>query len=269
MRALRAHWPEYTIEATGLGLFMLSACLFGTLLGHPSSPVVARVPDAFARRVLMGLAMGGTAVALIYSPWGRRSGAHFNPVTTLTFWRLGKVASVDALFYAAAQAAGGLAGVLLGAAVLGARLADPAVNYVVTVPGAPGPAAAFAAEAGIAFVLMTAILHVSNTPRWARATGLVAGALVAAYIAVEAPVSGMSMNPARTLASAVPARTWDALWVYFSAPVLGMLLAAELYVRRRGVAAVLCAKLDHDHRHRCIFRCRYRARRQPCRHITT
>ena len=83
--ALSAHWPEYLAEAAGLGFFMVSACAFGTLLGHPDSPVVRVLPDPVARRVLMGLAMGVTAVGLIYSPWGQRSGAHFNPATTLTF----------------------------------------------------------------------------------------------------------------------------------------------------------------------------------------
>src|SRR5262249_54502831 len=63
--ALRAHWPEYLAEAAGLGLFMVSACAFGTLLGHPDSPVVRMLPDPVARRVLMGLAMGLTAVGLI------------------------------------------------------------------------------------------------------------------------------------------------------------------------------------------------------------
>src|SRR6266511_399037 len=125
--AIRSHWPEYLIEAAGLGLFMLSACTFGALLGHPASTVVQSLPDPFARRVLMGLAMGATAVALIYSPWGQRSGAHFNPATTLTFWWLGKVTGADAAGYALAQAAGGLAGVLVAAGLLGAVLADPAV----------------------------------------------------------------------------------------------------------------------------------------------
>ena len=105
--ALRRHWPEYLIEAAGLGVFMLSACAFGTLLGHPGSLAVRALPDPFLRRVLMGLAMGLTAVGLIYSPWGQRSGAHFNPATTLTFWRLGKVASADAGFYASPRPPGG------------------------------------------------------------------------------------------------------------------------------------------------------------------
>jgi aquaporin Z len=253
----RAHWPEYLAEAAGLGLFMISACLFGTVLGHPESPVVPALPDPVARRVLMGLAMGLTAIALIHSPWGQRSGAHFNPATTLTFWRLGKLATADAGFYALFQTLGGVAGVAVSAVVLGEFVGHPSVRYVATVPGDAGIAAAVAGEVLITFILMSVILRVSNTAGLARFTPLFAGALVATYISLEAPVSGMSMNPARSLASAVFAHAWAPLWIYFVAPPLGMLLAAQLYVSRRGLAGVFCAKLHHDNAARCIFRCRY------------
>jgi aquaporin Z len=256
-RALSAHWPEYLIEAAGLGVFMLAACAFGTLLGHPASAAVAAVPSPLARRALMGVAMGLTAIALIYSPWGGRSGAHFNPATTLVFWRLGKIAPADALLYVVAQTVGGIAGVAVAAALLGPPLAAPAVLYVATLPGPLGPAGAFVAEAVITFVLMSVVLGSSNSARLARLTGLFAGGLVAAYITLEAPLSGMSMNPARSLASALPAGTWPTLWIYFTAPPLGMLLAAEVYVRRRGLGGVFCAKLHHHAAQRCIFRCRY------------
>jgi aquaporin Z len=102
-------------------------------------------------------------------------------------------------------------------------------------------------------VMMTAVLQLNRFPRLAPFTGWFAAALVALYITFEAPLSGMSMNPARTLASALFTRDWTALWVYFTAPPLGMLLAAELYVRRRGNAAVFCAKLHHRNEQRCIF----------------
>ena len=256
-RALVTHWPEYLIEGAGLGIFMLVACAFGTLLGHPASPAVEAIPSPLARRALMGLAMGLTAIALIYSPWGRRSGAHFNPATTLTFWRLGKVATADAVLYVLAQTVGGALGVAAAAALVGTPLAAPDVRYVATLPGVVGPLGAFAAEVVITFVLMSVVLAASNTASLARLTGVFAGSLVATYITLEAPLSGMSLNPARSLASALPAGTWPTLWIYFTAPPLGMLLAAELYVRRRGLAAVFCAKLHHDTTHRCIFHCRY------------
>jgi aquaporin Z len=120
-------------------------------------------------------------------------------------------------------------------------------------PGGDGTAVAFLAEVAITFVLMTVILHISNNPRLHKLTGLCAGALVAVYITFEAPISGMSMNPARTLASAVPAHHWHALWLYFTAPLVGMLSAAEVYVRTRGAQSVACAKLHHENSKRCIF----------------
>src|SRR5262249_34395785 len=172
LRALQQHWPEYLAEALGLGLFMMSACGFGTLLGHPASPAAGAIPDGLPRRLLMGLAMGLTAVALIYSPWGRRSGAHLNPATTLTFWRLGKVAGPDAAWYVLAQALGGIAGVLAAAVFIGPALAAPSVHYVATMPGPSGVPLAFLAETIIAFVLMTVVLRVSNTAHLAAYTGI-------------------------------------------------------------------------------------------------
>ncbi len=112
------HWPEYLIEAWGLGLFMVNACLAGAILEYPASAVHQAIPNELARRGLFGLAMGLTIVFLVYCPWGKRSGAHINPAITLTFLRLGKIAPVDALFYIVAQFAGGLAGVVLMALFL-------------------------------------------------------------------------------------------------------------------------------------------------------
>lgn len=250
--ALKEHWPEYLMEAALLGLFMISACVFTVVLDHPASPVRQAISDAFGRRLLTGLAMGSTAVALIYSPWGKQSGAHFNPSVTLAFWRLGKVKGWDATFYVLAQFVGGAAGVLLATLALREWIGDPAVNYAATVPGNYGVTAAFAAEVAISFALMSVVLRVSSSPA-AALTGIFAGALVATFIAFEAPISGMSMNPARTLGSAFSANTWTALWLYFTAPPIGMLAAAELHSRMRGGRTVGCAKLHHQNSKRCIF----------------
>lgn len=251
--ALRKHWPEYLMEAAGLGIFMISAFTFGAFLEHPASPVHRAVASPLGRRFLMGVAMGLTAIAIIYSPWGKQSGAHINPSVTLTFFRLGKLKSWDAIFYTAAQFAGGLFGAIIAAAAFSAWASHPSVNYVITVPGGYGLTVAFLAEVTITFVLMTVILHVSNSPRLHRFTGICAGILVAAYITIEAPISGMSMNPARTLASALPAQVWTAIWIYFTAPLIGMFAAAEVYLRMPGSRAVACAKLHHENCKRCIF----------------
>src|SRR5437899_1317257 len=142
--AIKRHWPEYVMEAAGLGLFMISASGFAIALLHPASPAAGL--GALLRRMFMGLAMGLTAISLIYSPWGKQSGAHFNPAVTLTFLRLGRVAPWDAAFYVGAQFLGGVAGILLVALLSRGLVADPAVNYVTTVPGAGGESAAVLAE---------------------------------------------------------------------------------------------------------------------------
>ncbi len=246
------------MEAAGLGIFMISACVFATLLEYAGSPVRQAISDPLVRRILMGIAMGLTAIAIIFSPWGKQSGAHINPAITVTFFRLGKIAPWDAFFYAVAQFVGAVVGVLLVAAILGTLLAHPSVNYVVTVPGSRGPAIAFIAEVIISSVLMSMVLIVSNTEKMARYTGLFAGALVTTYISIEAPLSGMSMNPARSFGSAVPPQFWKFLWIYFTGPPLGMLLAAEAYLRFRGAHRVICAKLHHHNSKRCIFHCGYK-----------
>ncbi|MFN0135424.1 MAG: MIP/aquaporin family protein [Phycisphaerae bacterium] len=251
------HWPEYAMEAALLGCFMLSACSFGTLLGHPASPIVRRVTSATSRRALMGIAMGMTAITLIYSPWGLQSGAHMNPATTITFALRGKVAAIDAVFYVLAQFSGGAIGVMLARTFIGGALRHAAVNHVVTLPGSRGVSVAWLAEVAIAYGMMLMVLLVSNSPPLAAYTGICAGVLVALYIFFEAPLSGMSMNPARSFASAVVARQWRAIWVYFTAPLAGMLLASATYAAVPGAGEVLCAKLVHTGKCRCIFHCEW------------
>ena len=255
IQALREHWPEYLCEAAELGLFMISAGLFTILLHHPRSPVLNFIPSEFTRRMLTGIAMGSTAIALVFSPLGKRSGAHFNPAVTLTFWRLGKVKNWDAMFYIIAQFIGAIAGVFAVTLFVQEALSHPTVNYAATLPGMQGVIVAFIAEFVIAFVLMSVVLRVSNTPHIARYTGLFAGALVATYITLESPLSGMSMNPARTFGSAFVGHIWVGLWIYFTAPVLAMQFAAAVYLRGKGT--VYCAKYHHYNRHRCIFNCRF------------
>jgi aquaporin Z len=234
---------------------MISAAVVTTVLEHPASPVRQSLPDAFVRRVIIGAAMGLTAVGLIYSPWGQRSGAHFNPAVTLTFVRLNKINARDAVCYIAAQFTGGFLGIASAALLLAPWISHPSVNYVATLPGADGTAIAFVAEAAISFVLMLVVLTVSNVSRLTRFTGVAAGVLIASFITFEAPFSGMSMNPARTLGpDLLLGHMTRGLWLYFAAPPLGMLAAAEVHLRLKGLHGIHCAKLHHGPG-RCIFNC--------------
>ncbi len=245
------------MEAAGLGIFMISAGLFATLLEHPDLPFRMVFADPLIRRLLMGSAMGITAVFIIYSAWGKRSGAHINPAVTLTFYRLGKIAGWDVFFYILAQFIGGFVGLVFISIILISFIGHPTVNFVVTIPGSEGVYIAFVAEMLISALLMIVILFAMNRKSLNSYTGLFAGILVALFILFEAPLSGMSINPARTFASAVPANLWTAFWLYMTAPPLGMLMAAEFYIRVRGIEKVFCAKLHHNNHQRCIFHCDY------------
>ena len=251
--SIQSHWREYGMEGALLGCFMISACLFGILYEFPGSPVRQAIESDALRRLLMGLSMGLTAMAIIYSPWGKQSGAHINPAITLTYYRLGKIPLGDALFYMAAQFTGAVAGVALVTVFLRESLVDPHVRFVATVPGSAGVILAVIAEFVIAFLLMSAVLYLSNIPRVSRFTGVAAGCLVAIYISLEAPLSGMSMNPARTFGSAFWAGIFENLWIYFVVPPLAMLAAAEVRLRFPGGHSIGCCKLHHDNPKRCIF----------------
>ena len=266
VRLVRRRWRELLIEAAGSGIVLAAACTFGTLLEYPGSPLHQAIPMSWLRRAIMGSCMGLTVAALIYSPWGRRSGAHFNVATTLTFLRLGRVAPADAAGYVAAQFVGAALGIAAAGLALGGALADPAVHHVTTVPGPAGAPAAFVAELAISGALMLAALEANASTRLMRWTGLVAASLVATFIAVESPLSGASMNPSRSFGSALAAHDWMPLWVYLAAPPLGMFVAAEVHrrlsARRRPAArAAVCAKLMHDDRYPCHF-CQYREYRE-------
>ena len=142
----------------------------------------------------------------------------------------------------------------LASIVLQGAPAHKAVRYATTVPGIYGDRVAFIAELAISFILMSAILFASDHAVIAPYTHYVAAVLIAVYIAFESPLSGMSTNPARTFGPAVYSCCWLALWIYFSAPPLGMIAAAELFLLAREGKDPYCAKLNHQNDKRCIFR---------------
>jgi glycerol uptake facilitator-like aquaporin len=138
--AFKRNWQLYIFEAIELAIFMISACVSTVFLFDPACSMPHILPNAFFRRTLMGVAMGITAVFIIRSPMGKRSGAHFNPAITMTYFRLGKIDAWDAFFYVVFQFLGGVFGVAISALLLGKSLAAPTVRYAVTPPGQYGTA---------------------------------------------------------------------------------------------------------------------------------
>lgn len=231
--AWRRHWPHYVAEALGLAFFISCASLLTVLLEHPASPVRQALSNEVLRRGLLGVAMLFVVVTIVYNPWGKRSGAHINPAVTLAFWQLGKVRLPDAVWYVVAQLVGAVAAAQLMALVLGPLYAHPAVKHAVTqpMPKPGGEMLAFAAEFGISFLLMLVMLWALHSTKLKKLTGWLLGGLIALYILVETPYSGMSLNPARSLGTALVANSYDGLWLYWVAPPLAMWLATVLFRR--------------------------------------
>jgi aquaporin Z len=254
MNCSRFHWPEYLMEAAEVALFQFLICVFSGLLFSPTSPIRQVLHRQIELRALMGLAVGMTVVAIVRTPWGQRSGGHFNPAVTVAFYRLGKMDLLDALFYLLAQFSGAIAGVCPVRFLFPDTIGGGAARYAVTAPGVQGTALAFVAELAISFVLMLTILVASNRESLARYTPYLVGILYVIFITLESPLSGMSMNPARSFGPALHAWYWHAIWLYFAAPTLGMLVAAEMFLRGSGGFRPLCAKLHHANNKRCIFR---------------
>jgi aquaporin Z len=246
--AIRQNWPEYLMEAAGLAIILfVSAAITVFARNVPPSDW-----PGLPRRMLEGLAIAGTAVTLVYSPWGLRSGAHYNPAVTITFCALGRVKPVDAVFYVLFQFMGAVAGILAAGLLIGSLLTGPPTTWIVTQPGPYGIPVALASELAIACLTMGTILATSGRPFLARFTGVFVGALIFVYISIEAPLSGFSMNPARSFGSAAVSGHWAAFWIYLFAPPAGMLAAAGLDRLLSARPEVTCAKIVRNDSQRCI-----------------
>ncbi len=223
------------MEAFGLAGFVLGAGCLAVFLEHPDFPAMKGAfggeANAIWRRVPLGLIMGAYIAVVIYL-FGEKSGANINPATTWAFFRLGKINFTYSVFYTLAQFAGAIAAALVLKFALGGRFAHPLIGFGVTKPMPPhGSLSAFVAEFIISFVLMFVVLIFISSKRLEKYAAPVSGVLIALYLIFEMPFSGMSLNPARSFAAALAGNKWEHLWIYFVAPPVSMLLAAEIYRR--------------------------------------
>jgi len=237
LETFKQHWQAYLMEAAGLAGFVLGAGCLAVFLEHPDFPAMrssfGAAENAIWRRVPLGLIMGAYIAVVIYL-FGEKSGAHINPATTWAFFRLKKINFADSVFYTLAQFAGAIAAALTLKFALGLWFAHPLINFGVTKPMPPhNSLSAFVAEFIISFVLMFVVLIFISSKRLEKYAAVVAGVLIALYLIVELPFSGMSLNPARSFAAAFAANEWKHLWIYFVAPPVAMLLAAEIFERTK------------------------------------
>jgi aquaporin Z len=227
--AFKMNWRHYLQEALGLGLFMFSACFFSAMFFSEESSWKHAIPPVM-RTIGMGITMGLTALFIFYSPFTAPSGSQINPAVTLTFLSMGKMCRYDALFFALFQVIGGTVAVYIMQLIMGGILTDAPVNSAVTLPGRFGAVWAMITEFIIAFVTMMMVLFTSDNDKMKKFTRIFAGCLVCTWVIVAGPISGFGMNPARSLASALPANIWTAFWIYLFVPFAGMLIAAKVYL---------------------------------------
>ena len=218
------------MEAFGLAIFMVSACFFSAMLFSPNSSWYHLFPNNMMRNLVMGPAMGLTALFIFYSPVTAPGGAHINPAVTITFLRLGKINKADAAFYIFFQFAGGTAAVFVMQWLMGKILIDAPVNSAVTVPGKAGVLNAAITEFFIAFITISVVLFTSASKQLKKYTRKIMACLVCCYVIFAGPISGFGMNPARSFASAFPSGIYTSFWIYMLIPFAGMLLAAECFV---------------------------------------
>jgi aquaporin Z len=174
------------------------------------------------------LAFGFVILALVYA-LGHLSGAHLNPAVTLAFWSVRRFPSSEVLPYIAAQCVGAVG----ASAVL--RTALGAVGHMgATLPGI-ATSGTFLVEGLLSFILMFVIMAVATDDRVTPGFAPIAIGLTVAFCALMGgPVTGASMNPARSFGPALVGAEWDRHWLYWVAPILGMLMAARAYDWLRG-----------------------------------
>lgn len=208
---------RYVAEA--LGTFMLVAI-------GPGAAMVAAKTHAFGHT---GVALAfGLAVTLVVAFSGHLGGAHINPAVTIGFWSLRRFPGRDVLPYVIAQCAGGIAASFALGWILG-----PAGAFGATVPALP-LAQSFAVEAGYTAILGFVIMGVATDERTpASVAPFAIGATVFAGALVTGPLTGGSFNPARTLGPAVAGGIWTAHWLYWAAPIVGMVVGMHGYERLR------------------------------------
>lgn len=259
MAKTRAHpypWTLLGAELIGTALLVavgLSIVIFDFGQG---SPMTHWLPDESARRFVTGFFFGTTGALIALSPLGKESGAHINPAVTFAFWLMGRMKTRLAVSYVVAQ----LVGAVIGAVPLLAwGTMGRSVDYGATVPGpAYGTLWALVGEVVTTFALVFGLFFFLRKKSWRIYTPALFPPLYAVMVWLEAPISGTSTNPARSLGPAVISGDWRGGWIYWLGPLIGTLLAVAVY-RSLGWhrSAITVAKVHHfNHDRHDVFRVR-------------
>jgi aquaporin Z len=245
---MKGPWIHFLSELVGTALLLavgLSAVIIGFGTG---SPIIRLIPDPGARRLMTGFLFGTTGCLIVLSPIGKISGAHVNPVVTFAFWLMGRLRPWHAAGYILAQLGGAVFGAL---PLLCWGPMGLSVEYGGTLPGTEyGAGLALLGETATTFVLIVGLFLFLRHRSIRPFTPFLFPFLYAFMVYVEAPVSGTSTNPARSLGPAVISGAWHDWWVYWLGPALGAVAGVSLYrlppLRRLEVEVAKLYHFEHD-----------------------
>lgn len=220
--ASASSWSLYVAEFLGTALLLIGGLSGVILIVSPASPLAALALPGSLARAVAGALFGLTGTLVTISAVGRHSGAHLNPAMTLAFLVRGKISPSHAGLYVVSQCLGAIAGSLV---VLAWGPLGKPLTYGVTTPAhGLNPVVAVVLEAVCTVVLVGTVFVFLGHPHLRRLTPWTMSPMYAAMVSVEAPWTGTSTNPARSLGPAVATGTWIGFWIYLVGPVLGALL---------------------------------------------
>ena len=214
----------YLSEFVGTALLVLVGLSMVIFINGKGSPVLKIIPDAGLRRAISGFLFGTTGCLITISPVGKISGAHINPMVSIAFWLRGNMQFKNLAGFVAAQMAGAALGCL---PLLLWGKQGLSMDYGATIP--IGISAAFIGEIWTTFVLIAVILFFTSHERLKNFTPFMMPVIYCIMVFIEAPVSGTSTNPARSFGPAVVSNVWSGYWLYWVAPLIGMLIAVLVF----------------------------------------
>ncbi|MFE7843238.1 aquaporin [Streptomyces sp. NPDC057474] len=229
------HYPLFEFALSTVLLFTVVTVV--RWLMAPPSPL--RIADVQTALAVVGVIVGAVLLCLIYSPWGRRSGAHMNPAVSVALWLMGAFPRRWVLPYVLAQLAGSLAGAALAGLVWGQTATAAPIRYAAVQPAPDwNGLSVFVAEFGCLVAVTLLIGFFLAYPARARWLPLTLAAATALIVGVLGPRSGGATNPARQLGPALLSGESGYLAIYLIAPVLGAVLGAGIHqlLQRYGTA---------------------------------
>jgi aquaporin Z len=220
-------WQTYLSEFIGTALLIGVGLSVVILDFGAGSPVAALLPDAGLRRAITGFLFGTTGALIAISPVGKISGAHINPVVTLAFRLKGTLTTRDTIGYILAQFAGAIAG---SVPLLLWGNEGRSIAFGGTTPGTGYPTwFALVGEIITTIGLIVGLFSFLGHRKLRQFTPLLFPFLYAFMVWLEAPVSGTSTNPARSLGPSVVSGVWTGWWIYFVGPLVGMVVGLALH----------------------------------------